>query len=101
MFVADGLRAQSFFKARAAPFLHQVNQKDHESRGIRLNRTKVRASKVKTGQEKVETESRLRTKGGFDVLNKRENWNEHPKKLDPFKIADLMISYAKQREETE
>ena len=31
---------------------------------------------------KLESESRWITKKGFDNLNKRQNWNEHPKKPD-------------------
>lgn len=31
-------------------------------------------------KEKVEQEARWKSKNGFDILNKRENWNEHPKK---------------------
>lgn len=30
--------------------------------------------------EKLAQEARWKTKNGLDILNKRENWNEHPKK---------------------
>lgn len=33
-------------------------------------------------KEKLDREAKWRTKSGFDALNKRANWNEHPKKPD-------------------
>ena len=45
---------------------------------------------------KVDSEARWLTKNGFDNLNKRQNWNEHPKKPDPAKLEDLRYPAVKQ-----
>ena len=44
-------------------------------------------------QAKLENESKWKTKKGFDTLNKRENWNEHPKQPDLSKREELRIPY--------
>ncbi|XP_023344906.1 GPI ethanolamine phosphate transferase 1 [Eurytemora carolleeae] len=38
VFVADGLRAQSFYKARAAPFLHQTRLLSLRNKILTMNR---------------------------------------------------------------
>jgi hypothetical protein len=44
-------------------------------------------------KDKLEQESRWKSKKGFDVLDKRENWNELPKKPPQSIIDDLMVPY--------
>lgn len=45
---------------------------------------------------KLESEARWRTKSGFDCLNKRQNWNEHPKKPDQATIDSLKHPHVEQ-----
>ena len=46
--------------------------------------------------EKRHNEGKWRSKAGFDILNKRKNWNELPKKV-PESVADnLTIPYISQ-----
>lgn len=49
---------------------------------------------------KEENEARWKTKGGFDIVLKRENWNEHPKKPAQSTIEGLKIPYHIQALET-
>jgi hypothetical protein len=44
-------------------------------------------------QEKTLNESKWKTKSGFDTLNKKENFNVHPKKPPQSKCDELMIPY--------
>ena len=44
---------------------------------------------------KEENERRWKTKGGFDNVMKRENWNEHPKRPHPSTIEGLKNPYFK------
>lgn len=44
-------------------------------------------------REKQENEARWKTKNGFDLNGKKQNWNEHPKRPHPATMDDLMISY--------
>ena len=44
-------------------------------------------------KDKVENEAKWKTKSGFDYIQKKENWNEHPKKPDQSKLDDLAIPY--------
>ena len=48
-------------------------------------------------KEKVENESRWKTKHGFDVHMKKTNFNEHPKKPHPATMDDLLIPYMEQK----
>jgi hypothetical protein len=43
--------------------------------------------------EKMASQARWKTKAGFDYLMKTENINEHPKKPDEAKMADLKVPY--------
>jgi hypothetical protein len=43
--------------------------------------------------EKINSEARWKTKAGFDYLMKTENINEHPKKPDEAKLADLKVPF--------
>jgi hypothetical protein len=45
--------------------------------------------------EKRIMEKKWKTPVGFDVRNKRTNWNEHPKKPDQTVIDDLQYSWIK------
>jgi len=42
-------------------------------------------------KEKEENERRWKSKEGFDIVNKRVNWNEHPKAPHPATISELKI----------
>ena len=46
--------------------------------------------------EKADSQARWITPTGFDNLNKRINWNQHPKKPDSAKLSDLSYPYVKQ-----
>ena len=48
-------------------------------------------------KEKEESEARWKTKAGFDTLNKRQNWNEHPKQPPQSAMDDLLIPYVQQK----
>ena len=48
----------------------------------------------------MENEKRWKTKKGFDLQGKTENWNEHPKKPHPAILADLSVPYIIQKNET-
>lgn len=47
-------------------------------------------------EEKKQSEGRWRSKNGFDTLNKRQNWNELPKKVPESVAANLAIPYIQQ-----
>ena len=49
---------------------------------------------------KEENEAGWKTKGGFDTVLKRENWNEHPKKPAQSTIDNLKIPKHIQDQET-
>lgn len=49
---------------------------------------------------KEENESKWKTKGGFDNVMKRENWNLHPKRPDPSTIEALKSPHYIQVAET-
>ena len=51
--------------------------------------------------EKAEREAKWKTKTGFDILNKKENYNAHPKKPPVSKLEELQYPYHWQRAETE
>lgn len=51
-------------------------------------------------KEKEENERRWKTKDGFDIVNKRVNWNEHSKAPHPATIAELKIPKHIQAAET-
>jgi len=51
-------------------------------------------------QAKLDSEKKWLVKKGFDFLNKRTNWNEHPKKPDLAKLDELRYPYVKQATET-
>jgi len=42
-------------------------------------------------KEKEENERRWKSKEGFDIVNKRVNWNEHSKAPHPATISELKI----------
>ena len=48
----------------------------------------------------MENQAAWKTKGGFDNLNKRQNFNEHPKKPPMSKAEELMIPYHIQMNES-
>lgn len=51
-------------------------------------------------QEKSDNQNGWKTKSGFDILNKKENYNLHPKKPPQSKVDELTIPYLYQKEIT-
>jgi predicted secreted protein len=49
--------------------------------------------------EKQKNMARWKSKNGFDVLNKRENWNEHPKSPPQSKKDEFLTPYHVQKAE--
>lgn len=49
----------------------------------------------------MDNQNSWKTKQGFDILNKKENQNAHPKRPPPSKQDELMIPYNWQKELTE
>ena len=52
----------------------------------------VNESEIKI-KEKIRNQKKWQTPGGFDVLNKRENWNLHPKAPNESEKAVLLEPY--------
>jgi len=44
-------------------------------------------------KEKQDSVAKWKSKNGFDLLNKRENWNEHPKAPTLSERKELKIPY--------
>ena len=51
-------------------------------------------------KEKAKNQDSWISPTGFDNLNKRVNWNKHPKKPDAAKLDELLYPYVKQAETT-
>lgn len=49
----------------------------------------------------MDNQNAWKTKSGFDILNKKDNYNQHPKKPHPSKQDELLIPYQWQKEVTD